>query len=166
MSNYCEFVVKLKQETTYSLYKTDARSSSGFLRWTKLSEDQSRAIPGCFIFIGCWIKSYPDTKDTLFSDWLFCSPFLLFDWLITGTSRQNSRGFGETCLIPPLWGQRSQVMLARCGTLNSLEVFFSVRNTMCGGSAWLKTRNEWLSRPMRDTWEPWVTYECITSKYG
>ena len=59
--------------------------------------------------------------------------------LKSGTSRQNSRGFGETCLIPPWWGQRGQVMFARCGTLNSLEFFFSVRNTMCGGSAWLKT---------------------------
>ena len=74
-----------------------------------------------------------------FSDWLLCSPFFFFDWLISGTSRQNSRGFGETCLIPPWWGQRGQVMFARCGTLNSLEFFFSVRNTMCGGSAWLKT---------------------------
>src|SRR4029434_10381298 len=55
----------------------------GFLRLTKLSEDQSRAIPGCFIFIGCWIKSYPyttDTKDTFFSDWLFLFFLLADNW--------------------------------------------------------------------------------------
>jgi len=23
-------------------------------------------IPGCFIFIGCWIQSYPDTTDMFF----------------------------------------------------------------------------------------------------
>ena len=94
-----------------------------------------------------------------FSDWLLCSPFLFFDWLISGTSRQHSRGFGETCLIPQWWGQCGQVMFARCSTLNSLEFFFSVRNTMCGGSAWTKDRNEWLSRSMRDTWEPWNQHQ-------
>ena len=55
-----------------------------------------------------------------------------FKWHLTAE-------LGETCLIPPWWGQRGQVMFARCGTLNSLEFFFSMRNTMCGGSAWLKT---------------------------
>ena len=80
--------------------------------------------------------------------------FFFFDWLISGTSRQNSRGFGETCLIAPWWGQRGQVMFVRCGTLNSLEVFFQREKYDVWRECVTKDRNEWLSRSMRDTWEP------------
>jgi len=92
-------------------------------RRTKLSDiSQPRAIPGCFIFIGCWIKFYPDTTDTFFSsDWLLCSPFLLFDWLISGSS-QNSRGALDSSTVRA--AQPAHVgALRHIKTLNSREFF-------------------------------------------
>jgi len=39
---------------------------------------QSRAIPGCFIVIGCWIKSHPDTTDTVFFLIGYCVAHFIF----------------------------------------------------------------------------------------
>jgi len=80
---------------------------------TKISEiSQSCAIPGCFIFIGCWIEFYPDTTDTGFFLIGYCvAHFLFFDWLISGSSQQNSRGALDSSTV-----RAARLMLARCGT--------------------------------------------------
>src|SRR4029434_1584846 len=77
-----------------------------------------------------------------FSDWPLCSLFLFFDGLISGTSRQNSRGFGETCLIAPWREQHGHVMFACCGTLNSLELFFQREKYDVWRECVTKDRNE------------------------
>src|SRR4029434_2347327 len=116
-------------------------------------EDQSRAILGCFILIDCWIKSYPDTRDTF-----FLIGYCIDHFFVLADKWHLTEKLGETCLIPPWGGQRGQVMFARCVTLNSLEFFFSVRNTMCGGSAGLKTE-------MSDCHAHGVTLESLASMY-
>src|SRR4029434_5023067 len=93
--------------------------SSGKRNFRKISRAQFQDALFSLV-AGLNLTQIQQIQKTLF---LLIGYFFLFDWLIIGTSRQNSRGFGETCLIPPWSGQRGQVMFARCGTLNSLDFF-------------------------------------------
>ena len=75
----CEFVVTLKQETTYSALFPAPFFSTVFT--TKHSEESRERFQNYYAcFMGCCVKSCPDTI-VLFSDWLLCSPFLfLIGW--------------------------------------------------------------------------------------
>src|SRR4029434_2908241 len=87
VSNHCEFVVTLKQETMLGAPVV----FSGERNFRKISRPQFQDALFSLVAGLNLTQIKKIQKIRFFFYWLFCSPFFFFDWLISGTSRQNSR---------------------------------------------------------------------------